>query len=114
MKNNFSKKTGGEQSWDEEASPMWGVSNMSDVMLVLAVGIMLALVANWRIDVSTGMQNNIEIDMNKAQELSEFEEHDAKEFIESINEAGIHEMGTVYMDDKSGKMYVITKEQTNE
>ena len=32
-----------------EANPMDGVSNMSDAMLVLAVGIMLALVINWKI-----------------------------------------------------------------
>ena len=38
-------------SVDDSGTPMDGVSNMSDAMLVLAVGIMLALVINWKIDI---------------------------------------------------------------
>ena len=36
----------------EDQNPMEGVANMADAMLVLAVGIMLALVANWNVDLS--------------------------------------------------------------
>ncbi|MBR2512274.1 MAG: DUF2149 domain-containing protein, partial [Firmicutes bacterium] len=39
---------------EEDANPMSGVSNLADVMLVLAVGIMLALIMNWHISVNGG------------------------------------------------------------
>ena len=47
MKSKFQQITDFGQ--DEGVNPMDGVSNMSDAMLVLAVGIMLALVINWKI-----------------------------------------------------------------
>ncbi|MDD3400812.1 MAG: DUF2149 domain-containing protein [Eubacteriales bacterium] len=46
------KKIFDRQKDDEEPNPMEGVANMADVMLVLAVGIMLALIINWRVDLT--------------------------------------------------------------
>ena len=37
---------------DAPVNPMDSVSNLADAMLVLAVGIMLALIINWNVDIS--------------------------------------------------------------
>lgn len=51
MKLNLGQKKIFSRKIDEELpNPMDGVANLADVMLVLAVGIMLALIINWRVD----------------------------------------------------------------
>ena len=37
----------------ESVDPMQYLSNLSDAMLVLAVGMMLALIVHWNVDIST-------------------------------------------------------------
>lgn len=98
---------------DTSGSPMDGVTNMSDVMLVLAVGIMLALVVNWKIDIKDAYTENVEkvaIDENK---LNEFETDEAKKN-NSINYEDIEKKyvksGTVYTDTLTGKTYVVVDE----
>ena len=51
----------------ERENPMNGVSNMSDSMLVLTVGVMLALVIKWKVDLLiVGKNFNVEnVDENK-------------------------------------------------
>lgn len=45
----------------ERENPMDGVSNMSDSMLVLTVGVMLALVIKWKVDLQiVGKNFNVE------------------------------------------------------
>ena len=44
----------GERFSEESVDPMNYVSNLSDAMLVLAVGMMLALIVHWNVDISTG------------------------------------------------------------
>lgn len=112
MKSNFLDKLKRSGSWDdEEASPMWGVSNMSDVMLVLAVGIMLALVANWNLDVSTGQPKEVDVNMEALEEIDDYSTVDDSEFIEKVNQNGLEEMGSIYVDRNTGKMYVIVSEE---
>ena len=38
---------------NEDVNPMNYISNLSDAMLILAVGIMLALIVHWNVDIST-------------------------------------------------------------
>ncbi|MCD8332161.1 MAG: DUF2149 domain-containing protein [Oscillospiraceae bacterium] len=40
-------------AFQEDVNPMDGVGNLADAMLVLAVGIMLALVVAWNVDITT-------------------------------------------------------------
>ena len=40
----------------EEVNPMEDVANLADVMLVLAVGMMLALVVAWNVDIASSRQ----------------------------------------------------------
>lgn len=55
----------------ERENPMNGVSNMSDSMLVLTVGVMLALVIKWKVDLQiVGKNFNVEnVDENKLDEV---------------------------------------------
>lgn len=50
----------GERFSDESVDPMNYVSNLSDAMLVLAVGMMLALIVHWNVDISTGGRSSRE------------------------------------------------------
>ena len=44
------------RSDDAPGNPMDSISNLADAMLVLAVGIMLALIINWNVDISSAGQ----------------------------------------------------------
>ena len=44
------------RSDDAPVNPMDSISNLADAMLVLAVGIMLALIINWNVDISSAGQ----------------------------------------------------------
>ena len=69
----------------EDFSPMEGVGNMADAMLVFACGLLLALIISWNVDVSeTG---EIKKQPNATEDLKD--------------------MGRVYQDPKTGKYYVV-------
>lgn len=95
-----------QRKYEEDINPMDGVGNMADTMLVLAVGIMLALVINWNVDLK--LPDSI-VEMDKAQQVNE-EDIDKEKVSEQAAEQGFSEMGTVYKDPETGKMYMITKE----
>lgn len=105
-KNNFSFE-------EDNTNPMDGVSNLSDAMLVLAVGIMLALVINWKIDIKdvyTDNANKAKVDENKMQELnSENSIQNNSISFEDI-ESKYVKSGTVYTDTVTGKTYVVVDE----
>lgn len=95
---------------EDSGSPMDNISNMSDAMLVLAVGIMLALVINWKIDIKEvykGEEQKESVDDTK---LQEFDMEDAKQnnsiSFEDI-ESKYVKSGTVYTDTYTGKTYVV-------
>ncbi len=44
----------------EEVNPMEDVANLADVMLVLAVGMMLALVVAWNVDIASSNLRPVE------------------------------------------------------
>lgn len=90
----------------EEINPMAGVSNLADVMLVLAVGIMLALIINWKIDV--GQQNEVsQIEQEDMTEITDYDSINGDEVSEKLGEDGLEKKGTVYVDPDTGKMYVV-------
>lgn len=86
-----------EMEEEENVNPMDGVSNMADAMLVLAVGMMLAVVTNWNVDLS---QPTVMQELENTQILSEDEvaEVDANKALE--------ELGVVYKDPDTGKVYI--------
>lgn len=91
-------------------NPMDGVSNMSDAMLVLAVGIMLALVINWKIDIKEAYNGQEKKEVVDDSKLQEFETDEAKQnnavSSEDI-ESNYVKSGTVYTDTNTGKTYVV-------
>ena len=95
---------------DSDLNPMDFVSNLSDVMLVLAVGIMLALVSAFHVNLTGEQQGayapaalagdiKIEIPLNEAQNAGQISK-------EQLTEAGFSEFGTVYQD-VDGNLYVL-------
>ena len=84
----------------EDDDPAGGLANLSDCMLVLACGLMVALVIAWNIDINT-----TEVVMSEdSEEVSTLEDIDGD--FEAGNTSYIN-MGRVYKDPETGKMYVI-------
>lgn len=86
---------------DEDFSPMEGVGNMADAMLVFACGILLALIISWDVDIS---------------EQGEIHNTGTRYQVEGIDDASsttieskddLEEMGKVFRDPKTGKYYVV-------
>ena len=88
---------------DEGEEGAGSLDNLMDVMLVFACGLLIALVANWNVDLDTvssaASANNMEpmegeIDEADAQSASSVE--------------GFTDLGRVYRDDETGDLYVVT------
>ena len=80
----------------EDISPMEGLANLVDVMLVFACGLIIALIAAWNVDVTKTPYRVSDIKV--------------EEGLEEISPDNLQEMGTVYMDPETGKLYVIEDE----
>lgn len=89
----------------EDFNPMDGMSNLADAMLVFACGLLLALIINWNVDVSTVAQQQPEPE-NKYE--VEGLESDKTQMVEGDSQ--LEEMGTVYKDPETGKYYVVEGE----
>jgi hypothetical protein len=88
----------------EDADPRIGLVNLADVMLVFACGLMLALVTYWNLDVSTMTE------MIEGADVTEVS--DIEDMTESTQNAGsgYTELGTVFKDPMSGKLYMRTED----
>ena len=99
MKRNRRKLGAG---WDqmEEIDPMAGVSNLADVMLVFACGLMVALVLRWNVDLgSVGkVDPNTLQDISGSQQITE----------EALQGDRYQSEGTVYRDTQTGQLYIVT------
>lgn len=95
----------------EEINPMGGVSNLADAMLVLAVGIMLALIINWNIDVGQ-TSTTTQLDTDSMTEITEdFDSVSEDDLTEELGEDGLEEAGKVYVDTDTGKMYLVVPDE---
>lgn len=92
----------------EDVNPMDSVSNMSDAMLILAVGIMLALIIHWNVDISGGQKV---VDVQNTEEISNMESLDEREVNEVSQEDGLSEKGKVLYDEKTGKYYMVIDDE---
>lgn len=88
----------------EDINPMDGIANLVDAMLVLAVGIMLALIMNWNVDIGVSEEYLKE----NAQELEQVEDLNQDQTEDVTSDESLQEMGKVYKDPKTGKLYMIT------
>ncbi|MBP3200715.1 MAG: DUF2149 domain-containing protein [Lachnospiraceae bacterium] len=95
---------------DDGGTPMDGVSNMSDAMLVLAVGIMLALVINWKIDIKevyVGQDKKEVVDTSNMQEFNTDDVIPNNQVSLEDIESKYVKSGTVYTDTYTGKTYIV-------
>jgi hypothetical protein len=102
MKSRFE---GNSEAFSEGDNPMDGLSNLADVMLVLACGLMLALVINWNVDIAPKADdaggNNIEV----VDEVQEMELQGTGG--ESLDADAEYEELVVYRDLATGKLYLV-------
>ena len=102
-------------SHEEEAAsapnPMDGVANMADAMLVLAVGIMLALVINWKVDIGGSGMTNEGVNAQDTAAPPEIQEDVTGEPSET-GEGAWQELGSgrVYYDPNTNQYFVIPEE----
>lgn len=85
---------------DDDVNPMETVANLSDVMLVFAVALMLAIVTHWGVDISASQKPFDETDL---------EAIDGAETEEAIQNStnGYQDIGRAYKDPATGEVYVI-------
>ena len=97
LKRNARRRFSGE----EDLNPMNFVSNLSDVMLILAVGIMLALIIHWEVPIN---QTDPAADTGVEDTVS-FSDDDLESMDEIPDE--MEKMGNVYYDPTTGKYYIV-------
>lgn len=91
----------------EDINPMNYIGNLSDAMLVLAVGLMLSLVMVKNIDISSNSSSTI--DAADAQALTEeLNSGSLTDEEQELKESDLQEYGTVYLDE-NGNYYVVEK-----
>jgi hypothetical protein len=102
MRNKFRERLNSRFS-DEyaeyELNPMDGVANLADVMLVLACGLMLALIINWNVKINTEPQDG----STPMTEVETPADGDAS----ALNQDEYAEVGKVYYDKETGKYYMV-------
>lgn len=94
----------------EDVNPMNFVSNLSDVMLILAVGIMLALILHWNLEINT--TENAEGNQSEQESVVSFEDSELEEQ-ETLPE-DMERKGEVYYDAASGKYYIVEDSNTDD
>lgn len=87
----------------EEVDPMSSLSNVGDIMLVFACGLMVALVAAWSVDLAKFQQVETTAELNK----DEVEQMTENLYGEGN---GFVAKGKVYQDPATGKYYLVEEE----
>ena len=88
---------------EESVNPMDGLGNLADAMLVLAVGIMLALIINWQVDIgaaSSQVEEETQIPIT---------EEDMQE-TQAVDREALQPVGTLYYDETTGLYYAATED----
>ena len=90
----------------EDFSPMEGVGNMADAMLVFACGLLLALILSWNISVDETGSITKSSSSSVDYEISGMDGTVTQEIDANTP---LEEMGTVYRDPQTGKYYVMAE-----
>ena len=91
---------------ESTVNPMDGLGNLADAMLVLAVGIMLALVLNWKLDLTAVSAEPEATDEPIAISEDDMRSTDA----DALDAEALQRVGTLYYDEETGTYYAITGE----
>ena len=89
---------------DDNFEPMASVGNIADAMLVFAVSLMMAVLTYWQLDLP---QVTEVIEESEITEVGEMEN-----MVDDFTGGGSKyaELGKVYMDPQTGKMYMLTED----
>ena len=90
---------------DSAVNPMDGLGHLADAMLVLAVGIMLALVLNWKLDLTA-----VTAEPEATEAPIEISEDDMRSTSEELDADALQKVGALYYDETTGTYYAITGE----
>lgn len=90
-------------------NPLEGAANLADCMLVLACGLMLAVIVSWNVDFG---RSETLVGVEQGQELTELEGLNEESAAPFEGEQGYEEMGKVYRDPTSGKLYMVVNDGT--
>lgn len=102
-------------SAQEDVNPMSYMSNLSDAMLVLAVGIMMALVIAWDVDIiNTTPEDQSDSQSSSMAQVEELQSEvldlnitdEKSEDSVSVEDFGLTEYGSLYIDE-NGNLYVL-------
>ena len=106
MRRKYGGRLDRQRSENEDINPLEGVANLADVMLVLACGLMLALIINWNVDVA-GLND----EARQRVEVKQMEGLTDDTSSEPDKNKNYIEKGTVYEDPETGKLYMVTNGQ---
>ena len=90
---------------DEGLNPMEYVSNLSDVMLILAVGIMLALIVRWNVDITP--PDSAGGDPLQAEAAFTEDELDSMRDDATESPDALEKRGELYYDAETGTYYIV-------
>lgn len=91
----------------EDIHPMDGAINIVDAMLVFACGMMLSVTIHWNVDLTTSGGTCVEL--NRNQEVTQIPDIQ-KDLIQTEGQGQLYtEMGKVYKDPTTGKLFMLTK-----
>ena len=94
----------------EDINPMDYISNLSDVMLILAVGIMLSLVIHWEVDLDTKQETDTPSSVEREVKTT-FTDDDLED--STTVPEDLQKLGAVYYDAETGTYY-ITEDNADE
>lgn len=100
-----------EQFVEQDSDPLAGFANIMDVMLVFALGVILALVAQSRelqehFKLNPELKDLTQMEVSLGTELIEAPESIEKSLDGQTN--GMQSMGQVFKDSKTGKLILIS------
>ena len=85
----------------EEINPMASLVNLADAMLVLAVGIMIAVVIGWNVDIKK-VGSDTRIESIQSEDLETVDPGQLEE-----DKGVLEEVGTLLYDRETGTYYVV-------
>ena len=88
---------------ESSVNPMDGLGNLADAMLVLAVGILLALVLNWKLDLTA-----VTAEPEATEAPIEISEDDMQSTSQELDADALQKVGALYYDETTGTYYAIT------
>ncbi|MBR2779738.1 MAG: DUF2149 domain-containing protein [Firmicutes bacterium] len=91
---------------DNTVNPMDGLGNLADAMLVLAVGIMLALIIHWNVDITIPETDTQE----QTEQQIPLDPNDLQEQTETASSDDMSHIGEIYYDEATGTYYAVMEE----